>query len=143
MKNFNIYCYATNLENLFQICEMNSWTMFNIFITKIPLQLILLTPTFPVSKAMNRLKNWTMKRWELKFAKLRASYAFVPYAPHVPTCLTCLRAFVPFLLTCLPFFTCLTWLHFCTCFTCFYFFMRLTCLHILRVLRALIFYYMP
>ena len=83
----------------------------------------------------------------LECAKLGSSRDFVPYVSHLPTCLTCLRTFVPCFLRASLFYVpnvpsyfyvpyCLTCPH---CFTC------LTCLYFLRALSAFIFYlpYMP
>ena len=49
---------------------------------------------------------------------------------------TCLCAFVPFLLTCLPFFTCLMCPHIFMCLTYPHFFTRLTCFHIFKYLTC-------
>ena len=70
--------------------------------------------------------------WESECDKLSASPDFLPYVPHVATCLTCLRAFMFLVLTCLHFFTCLTCLHVLT---------YLTCPHFLHALCAFIFYW--
>ena len=74
---------------------------------------------------------------------LRALHAFVI---NMLMCLTRLRAFMPLLLTCFPFFTslacphlftCFTCLQLFTCLTCIHFFMCLTCIHFLACITCL------
>ena len=66
--------------------------------------------------------NWCYERWVCKRMKWILCVNWIwwenfnlmrdAYVPYVAYVLTCLRAFVPLLLTCLHFFTCLTCLHF-------------------------------
>ena len=74
-------------------------------------------------------------KWRNECTKLRASRAFVPYAPYVPMCFTYsrpLRAFVPFLRKCLTFFL--------RALCAFIFLRTLRALIFLCALRAFIFY---
>ena len=58
------------------------------------------------------------------------------YVLYVLTCLTCLRVFVPLLLTCLLFFMCLTCPHLFTRLTCLQYITCLTCLHFLTCITC-------